>query len=526
MKKSFIYNLSVAGIVVFLVTASSCVKDLDQIPYDSVTSATIYKDPANYKSILAKMYAGLAVSGQQGPSGKPDISGIDEGFSQYLRQYWKVQELTTDEAVIGWNDGSLPTYHNMTWTSSNEFNAAMYNRLYYQISLCNEFIRQTSDEKMAARGITVPDLKAFRAETRFLRALSYWHGIDLYGSIPFVVETDGIGAFLPRQGSRSEIFNYIESELKAIEGDLYAGKSGEYGRANQATAWMLLSKLYLNADVYTGTKKYTEALTYINKVIGAGYDLEPKYANMFLTDNDKSREMIFPVESDGIHTKTYGAMTFLVHAPVGGAMVAADFGINGGWSGLRTTKNFVQLFTDTSDTRAMLFKTGQSLEIGDIFTFTDGYARAKFKNVSSTGVKGSDPSGDFPDTDFPMFRLADAYLMYAECVLRGGTGGDITTALTYINRIRTRAYNGSSAGNKLVGELTLEFILAERSRELSWEGHRRTDLIRFGKYTTGYTWPWKGGIAAGKDVDTYRNLMPIPATDMSANPNLVQNPGY
>ena len=530
MKAFGLKHISALGIMTAMLTVSSCVQDLDRQPFYDVTSATVYNDPANYKKILAKVYAGLAVSGQQGPAGQPDISGIDEGFSTYLRQYWKAQELPTDEAVIGWNDGSLPDYHRMTWTSGNEFIAAMYNRLYYQIALCNEFIRETSDEKLSSRGIsgtTATDAKAYRAEVRFLRALSYYHALDMFGNVPFVTENDAVGSFLPKQTTRAELFNYVESELKAIENDLVAARQNEYGRADKAAAWTLLTKLYLNAQVYIGQAKYTEAITYASKVIGAGYTLDPEYRKLFLADNNKSPEMIFPVTFDGQNTKTYGGMTFLVHAPVGGSMNPADFGINGGWGGVRTTKNIVNLFGDPSgktDKRAMFYTTGQNLEIADISTFTDGYAITKYKNITSGGAKGSDLTGDFVDTDFPLFRLADVYLMYAEAVVRGGSGGTTALALQYVNALRQRAY-GNATGN--VTALTLDFILQERARELYWEGHRRTDLIRFGKFTdASYVWPWKGNVKDGKGVADNLNLFPIPATDIVANPNLKQNPGY
>lgn len=510
--------------------ATSCVKDLDRVPFIDVTSATVYNNPANYKQILAKVYAGLAVSGQQGPAGKPDISGIDEGFSTYLRQYWKAQELPTDEAVIGWNDGSLPDYHYMRWTSGNEFITAMYNRLYYQITLCNEFIRETTDAKLASRNITGDNaIKAYRAEARFMRALSYYHALDMFGSVPFVTEEDAVGSFLPRQASRVELFNYVESELKAIENELIDAKKNEYGRADKAAAWALLAKLYLNAEVYTGTGRYNDAITYCNKVISANvYTLDAEYQHLFLADNHKSNEIIFAVTFDGTRTKTWGGMTFLVHAPVGGNMNPALYGINGGWGGLRTTPQFVGLFPDVTgktDRRAIFHTDGQKLEIDEIPTFTDGYAIGKYKNVTQAGVKGSDTEGNFPDNDFPLFRLADVYLMYAEAVLRGGSGGSTAQALTYINALRTRAFKGAS-GNITAAQLTLDFILTERGRELYWEGHRRTDLIRFKKFVSGYNWAWKGGIKAGRDVAAHLVLFPIPASDIVANPNLKQNAGY
>ncbi len=207
-------------------------------------------------------------------------------------------------------------------------------------------------------------------------------------------------------------------------------------------------------------------------------------------------------------------------------MVPSNYGINSGWGGLRSTKNIAQLFpaVDGSvDKRGNFHTDGQSLEINDVATFTDGYPIIKFKNITRSGVPGSDTGGDFVDTDFPLFRLADAYLIYAESVLRGG-GGSQTTAVQYINLLRQRAY-GNTSGN--VSSINLDFILDERARELAWEATRRTDLIRFGKFTSGsYLWPFKGGVKDGRQVENFRNLYPIPASDLNANPNLIQNEGY
>ncbi|MHC2990970.1 membrane protein [Pontibacter sp. HJ8] len=529
MNTRFIRNIALAGVIT--VTAAACDHSLDITPKYDVVSEKVYQDFTNYKPILAKLYAGYAVTGQQGPAGRPDIGGIDEGFSNYLRQYWQAQELTTDEAVIGWNDGNLRDLHDMDWTPGNEFLRALYDRIFYQVSLTNEFIRETSDDKLSSRGITGANLeeaKVFKAEARFLRALSYWHALDLYGNVPFVTDQDKVGFFFPEQTTRQELFSFIEKELLEIEGQLLDARKNEYGRADKAAAWTLLTKLYLNAEVYTGTAKNAEAMTYAEKVINAGYQLEADYDDLFKADNNRSNEIIFAITFDGTRTTTWGGMTYLVHAPVGGSMKAADFGINGGWGGLRTTKSIVSLFGNTSggpDNRANFHTAGQELEINDLFTFTDGYAIGKWKNVTSTGQAGSDPSGDHPDTDFPMFRLADVYLMYAEAALR--SNGDKGKALDYVNRVRNRAYIDPADGSVTQGQLNLDFILNERARELHWEAHRRTDLIRFNKFTTdSHIWPWKGGVKEGRAVESFRTLFPLPTTDLTANPNLKQNTGY
>jgi hypothetical protein len=346
---------------------TSCFNDLNVEPIDDdeITSAVVYDDPDSYKQVLAKLYAGLAVSGQQGPAGQPDISGIDEGFSTYIRQYWKAQELTTDEAVIAWNDGNIQDYHQQDWDAANEFVAAMYNRIYYQISLVNEFLRETTDEKLDERDVDPglrTEIATFRAEARFLRALSYWHALDLFRNVPFVTEEDPIGSFFPEQTNANDLFAFIESELIDIESDLAPATSNEYGRADQGAAWTLLAKLYLNAEVYVGTDRYSDVLTTCEKIINAGYSLEPDFAQLYLADNHNAEGIIFPVNFDGISTRTWGGMTFLVHAAVGGSMDPAAFGVDGGWGGMRVTSAIVDKFPSA---------TGGSSIVDPVFTNDD-----------------------------------------------------------------------------------------------------------------------------------------------------------
>lgn len=537
MQRNFTRTLGMMALAAGLSTlAPSCTKDLNQSPDYAASANVVYSDPAQIQQVLARLYATFAVSGQQGPAGNPDISGIDEGFSNYIRQYWQLQEITTDEAVIGWNDGTLPLVNTLQWNADNEFVRATYDRVFYEIGLCNEFIRQTSDANLSSRGIASASLntvRQYRSEARLLRALSYWHAIDLFGGGPFATETDAIGT-VSQYRKGADMFTYVESELKALDalddnsGALLAPR-GVYARADKAVLWTLLTKLYLNAKTYTGTDRSTDAITYANKVLAAGYTLSPSYANLFLADNNTNNaknEIIFAITFDGTRTQTYGGMTYLVHAPTGRAITASYAGIDGGWSGLRTKPSLTSQFGSTTsrsstDIRSQLFFfQGQNPNVDTLGQFTSGPLISKYRNVTSTGQPGSNLT--FPDTDFPMFRLADVMLMYAEAVLRGGTGGSATQALAYVNQIRARA----GAAATTASALTLRSILDERARELFWEGHRRTDLIRFGLYTTGYNWAFKGGVPAGKDVETYRTLFPIPNTDRVANPNLPQNTGY
>jgi hypothetical protein len=520
MKNFRIKKISIIVAAIALTfSLNSCIDDLKQVPNTEETAASLYKDFGKYKNLLAKLYGGLALGGQEGGDGAGDIAGIDGGFSIYTRLMYTMQEITTDEAVIGWNDGSLHEFHKMIWTPANEFNNAMYFRLYTEIAYCNELIRNTTDEKLGSNGITGTDLdeaKAMRAEAKFLRAQAYYHLLDMYGNVPFVDETT-LGT-LPKQLMRADLFDYVEAQLKESEAELKAPRTNEYGRVDKAAAWSLLARLYLNAKVYNGTERNTDVITYCDKVISAGYTLNPTYANLFLADNHiNNPENIFSIVYDGARTQTNGGTTFLVHASIGGSMKPEDYGVNGGWGGIRTTKAFVNKFEPT-DKRGQFYTDGQTLEINDLANFNDGYAFVKFKNITSTGANGQD--ANWVDADLPLYRLADIYLMYAEATVRGG-GGNMATAVGYVNALRTRV-NASS-----ISVLNLDFILDERSRELAWEMTRRTDLIRFGKFTTSaYLWPWKGNVKEGAAVGEYRNLFPIPNNDMVVNPNLKQNPGY
>jgi hypothetical protein len=535
------YSFKLLMPATFLLIVSGCTKKLDLKPTNDITADAVYNTSAGYKQALAKVYGAFALTGNTGGTGSPDISTQiinDEGNSDFLRLYWNLQELTTDEAAWTWqNDAGIRGLHEMSWSSNNAIVAGVYYRAFFQITLCNDFIRQAADNKLSSRGITgasADSIKKYRAEARFLRAYQYWVLMDLYANPPFVDENSPIATGIPKQIQRKDLFTYIETELKAIETDLIspqANKSEYYGHADQAAAWALLARMYLNAQVYTGAARYTDVITYCNKITAAGYALHSNYRELTIADNNlNTDENIFTINYDGTYTQNWGGTTYLTHGPA--AVPGSISGTSGNWGGLRMTQNFVDLFTDPSgatDFRAQFYTSGQSKTMNNLYTGTDGYSITKFRNKTRSGgpAPHADPAGNWVDIDFPLFRLGEIYLIYAEAVLRGGTGGSAATALNYINLLRTRAYNGSTSGNITSGQLTTDFILDERGRELYFETQRRTDLIRYGKFTTGaYLWAWKGGIASGTAVSDKYNIFPIPSTDLTSNPNLIQNTGY
>lgn len=520
---------------------TSCIDDLNTIPLDKeelVSEVVFGSDLGSYQELLAKIYAGLAISGNSGGDGDPDVAGVDGGSqASFLRGLWNLQQLPTDEAHCAWNDVGIPDLNYITWTSSNVFIKGFYYRLYYQINLANALLRETSEEKLLSRGVSQADqekIRTFRAEARFHRALAYYYLLDMFRNVPFVNEESPVGSTLPPQIMAADLFDYIEKELQECETDMldpFVGYNTTlYGRAHKAANWALLSRLYLNAETYIGVKKYTESITYSKKVMSVNYLLDQVYANVFKADNHYSPEMIFPIRYEGSDTQTWGGMTFLLSA-MEPSDLQAEVNAVGAWQGNRATKallhTFEREYQHEKDNRFSMIRLDytENVEIVDPSLFTNnGIPVVKYYNRNSDGTL---PPSNIAYTDFPLFRLGEIYLNYAEAVLRGGAGGDAATALQLVNNLRKRAYSNDNAAIITSGELTLDYVLDERGREFFYEGQRRTDLVRFGKLTgSAYLWPWKGNVPQGRSVADHFKVYPIPADDMGANENLVQNTGY
>ncbi len=501
---------------------NSCSDDLETAPITELSlEELLASDPNAVDGLISRLYASFALTGPSGPASS-DIVSPDAGEGAFLRAIINLQDFTADAMKNRWGDDGLDQLTTTSnWDQNNKFFRLFYDRAYYTIPQCNNFL-QVLD------GADFPNEDNLRAETRFLRALAYYNLIDVFGKGVLATEENlGQSDPLP-ESSRQELFDFVESELLEIEPII--SPTSDYGRANRFVVDMLLAKLYINAEVYTGNARWNDAATYVSKIISeGGYTLESNFIKLFSADNDTAGGVIFPLLAESLTSQSYGNTTYIVNGGLSAdTMTLSDFGASAGWTGHRSSKGWYGLFgadesalQNSTDVRASLFWTeGHNYEMNDYKSWEDGYPSVKFRNTMSDG---SGNPVEFSATDFPFYRLADVYLMYAELALRGATGANLQDALTYVNAVRSR----SGASSISSGDLTLDFILDERARELNLEGHRRSDLIRFNKFTgSNYIWPWKGGAASGTSIpDTYR-LFPIPATALQANPNLTQNTGF
>ena len=511
---------NILGILAAAAAMTACVGDLNVTPIDpnANTVDKVLTSQAALDSYISGVYLGFATSGYYGPNGGASISGLDGGASQYIRGLYHHQELTTDESICGWNDQTIKNFHYMNWTTDDTFIYAFYSRILMQVSSANEFIREVKQVNFDP-GVA----KRYTDEARAMRAIAYYHALDCFGNVPFATDEDIVGT-VPEQISRTDLFNWLEKELKDIisSNNLPDKNSVTPGHVSMGVAKFLLAKLYLNAKVYVGTERYSDCATILKDLMDDGYSLHTTsagvysaYQELFLADNDKcTDEIIFAVQQDGLYTQSYGVTNYLIFASTGGEMDPDVMGISSGWGGLRMTPEFYNKFSD-QDERKLFYTATQQADIDDVGEFSNGMAFMKFRNRTSDGGYGKERG--FVDTDFPLMRYADVLLMAAECQARGVSGID---GLAAFNQVRERA------GLNPVFSLSLDEILDERARELYQECWRRSDLIRFGKFTSGYTWQWKGEVRDGRDVEAYRALFPIPDSDRLANSNLKQNEGY
>ena len=549
MKTKYIKQLFSAALIAVLSSGvTSCINDLDISPIAPQTGGSF-----DQQGVFVKGYAMLGVTGQKGIDGSPDLDGQDEGESGFYRTTFNCNELPTDECLWAWQENQdIPQLTSISWSPSSQRTEWVYVRLGYDITQYNFFLDQTES-------MTDAETLRQRAEIRFLRALHYWYFLDLFGKAPF---KEHFNNDLPVEKKGTELYTYIQNELNEIEGDMYEPRQAPFGRADKAANWLLRARLYLNAGVYTGQTDYAKAEDYASKVIGSAYKLCTNYSELFMADNDENenamQEIILPIRQDGVKTRNYGGSTYLVC----GTRVAGmpRMGTTNGWSCIFARAAMVQKFfsnlddvpmlradveipkgldTDeqiddfdaehgirtedmikaAGDDRALLYSGvgggRRKIHTDAISGFTDGLSIVKWQNYRSDGKPVSHAT--YPDTDIPLFRLAEAYLTRAEAIFR--QGGDATGD---INELRKRANC-----TRKVQTVTEQELIDEWAREFYLEGRRRSDLVRFGMFTTNkYLWDWKGGAMNGTSVASYYNKYPIPVSDINNNRNMSQNEGY
>ena len=506
----------IAGGLALALGLSSCVDDLNVDP-ENPTTKTELTTQADYLGILARAYGGLLFEG--------GVDVNDGGRAVYTRLLWNLQELPTDETIIGdnWTDAGIPEVKNCVSGPDCAMLYEAFSRFNYQIALCNEFLRVIDK---GSEFFTADQIKEFKAEVRTLRALSYYHIIDIFGKGPWVTEESAVGA-IPPTYTRKELFDAVTADLADAIPDLVPASRQIYGRLSAEAGKMLLAKLYLNAEVYTGTPMWKEAANLCTEIATSiAWNPSIEYKYLFCATNDKyvgNNEIIWAVPQDANSMTTYGGTTYLAVGAYNSKVDCLPFGCAGDqWAGPRVLSNLSKALAPT-DKRRLIFEGKLHEEVlpEDLADWTEdggGYMCVKYVYTPETNYDNAGGLNTavtaFNSTDFPLFRLADVYLMLAECEAHGIA----CSGYDYFNKVRLRA------GLPAIGQPSLDQILEERMRELYWEGHRRSDLIRFGKFAgSSYLWEWKGGSFEGASIPDYRKLYAIP---VQFEATLGQNPGY
>lgn len=546
MKRNMKHIAWIAAGASMLFTA--CIGDLDTLPLNpsDSTSETVYgADESGYIAGLTKLYFNF-VSNET-----TDLQVSDAGASELVRAFWTVQEVTSDACKCAWeNDAWVRAMNTNTWSDAdNDATYAVYVRTLQGIAYTNEYLRQTASDRLSDRGVSselAAKIQGFRAEARFLRAYFYWMALDVFGDVPFTTENSPFGGGVnPKQASRKDVFDYCISELTALTADdspMPAARSN-YPRADKGAVLGLLARMYLNAEVYTGTPMWQEAKDACEDIFTMGYSLCPEYADLFRGDNGENpealNEVLFGISYDAEQTQSHGGTNYLTLAAIAATDVSSTQminGVNNGWGGIRVPYEYVEKYFnvrnadysagtyDVNDKRGRMFYIkGRSESMdGALYVFLNGWSCLKFNNIPHNMDQDSyletAASKAYSDIDFPMIRLGEIYLIYAEACMNLGQAN---TALPKVQELAARA------GVTAPTSITQEWLIEERARELMWEGLRRTDLIRYGKFTSSsFLWTYKGGSFSGQGFDDHMKIFAIPASELASNPELHQNPGY
>ena len=573
MKLNKFKTIAPAATLLLSASLSSCMADLDKGNIDP----NVETNPSTL-GLYSKCYAGLIMEGNDGNA---DFTIDDNGKSTLLRNIFNFNELPTDEAICWWSDGGLVDISYNKYNAATPTLKYLYYRLMSNISFENNFLSlEAAKEEDKTR---YAEVRVIRAYNYFLMLDFFGDPAFVEKSSsesPYQAHTYNSKFDANKTYTRAELlqlgreflFNWVKDELLAAEPDLLEAKpekdnDPDYGRIDKGTCWLLLSRLYLNAGTYLNNDGqdnpyWDQALAYAEKVINSQYALfddskisETAKANgykpydlLFMGDNGSngaSCEALLPLMQDGTITQGYGGSLFYIAALWNDAMKSVTgkdaATTENAWSGMRVRPSFLKVFfnnpsvvvnKEAKDIRAMniddraIFwgkgndKNERTLELGENKSFFSGIVTPKWNNNYAEG--GTPHDSKFVDTDFFLFRVAEAYLNAAEAEMHlNGEGSD--KAKGYIDKLRDRAHAEKHSS------YTLNDVLDERARELYCEGLRRTDLIRFNQYggnNATYKWELKGGSDNGSNFDKTKNVYPLPSSEILANKNLTQIDGY
>ena len=548
MKKlKYITYTGIAIIAFLMVVISACTK-LEDTSYNQLISSDFVPTSADIPALTGAPYV--------------DWRGLLLQWNTlYRAQEVSGDEMLTPERNGGWVDGGVyRRLHEHKWTTDDDVVINVWTRAYQGISNCNRIIYQVQKNLIP---VTPKDTTSLIAEMKLLRASYYWVLCDMYGSVPIVTKFDVPAGFLPPQSSRKEVYNFIVNEINSNYPLVSADNNQiTYGKFNKWAGLTLLAKMYLNAEVYSGTPAYDKCIATCDMIINAtgtsGIKLESNQRNVFITENQNSKEIIFALPFDSKYVTDWNS--FDIHMQTLQGENQATYNLEySPWGGICAVPQYISTF-DTVDARYVdnYIKYQQYAANGDklIASWGEYAGKPLFFRNHVYGVDHSDETDGFRlgkfeiamgasnrlSNDWPLFRYADVLMMKAESMLRTG---DANGAAALVTQVRERNFKsnpekaivtgadllkGSSYDyglqNHLVpftheGGADIKYgrFLDELGWEFNQEARRRSDMIRFGMFTK------KSWLSHSPNGD-YRALYPIPRTEIAKNSNLKQNPGY
>lgn len=533
----------VAAVALFLVLITSCTK-LNDTSYNQIISSDFVPTAYDIPAITGAPYV--------------DWRGL---LLQWNTVY-RAQEVSGDEMLTparpnGWVDGGVyRRIHEHKWTTDDDIVINIWTRAYKGITNCNRIIYQVQTAQIP---VAAEDVDPLIAEMKILRASYYWILCDLYGNVPIVDSFDVPEGFLPKQNTRKEVYDFIVKDIiDNLPKVSVENSQATYGKFNKWAGLSLLAKMYLNAEVYTGTPQWNACIDACNTIINSGqFSLESNQKNVFITENQNSKEIIFALPFDSKYVSEWNS--FDVHMQTLDPGNQKTYNLEySPWGGVCAVPQFINTF-DTLDSRYIdnYIKGPQYAANGDpiIASMGDWAGKPLFFRNYVGGVDESEEVDGFRlgkfeiamgasnrlSNDWPLFRYADILMMKAECLLRTGHADE---AAAIVSEVRARNFKNNPekavvTGAELMGGSTYDYGLRNHLEsteeggadiqfgrmldELGWEfcqeARRRTDMIRFGVFTK------KSWLSHSPNGD-YRALYPIPQSEIAKNSNLKQNTGY